>query len=107
MSVKDIDAAVKGRLRDRMRPEDLDTAACVELAGEILKGLADALSEAAVRAAESQTESSLSALKTLRNMYKSDYFGALSGGVVDGETAARQIIREALRGRRIRREAEE
>ena len=103
----DIDAAVKGRLMDTKRPGDLNTEACVELAGAILKGLADALSEAAVRAAEHPSPENMRNLRSCRGMYDSDYFKALSAGVAaDGQAVARQIIRTALRGRKLKAEVE-
>ena len=44
-------------------------------------------------------------LEAIKALYRSDYFAALSCGIVDGNTAIREIIRNALRVRRARSEA--
>ena len=105
MNVKSLDDTAAGhRMEFYMTPDDLNTEACVELAGEILSGLADELSETALRATKSPTRCNLDALAALRRLYRSDYFKALSAGVADGDAVCRHIIRNALMGRTLRTE---
>ena len=87
------------RMKDTLRPEDLDTDACVTLAAEILKGAANELATAAVSAARHPTKANLAHLKACRGFYESDWFKVLTcGAVADGPGVARQIIKQALRG---------
>lgn len=89
------------RLKDYLRPEDLDTNACLALAAEVLRGAAADLARAARYAAESPSEGNLAHLRACRKWCSGEIFQALSCGVVDGPTAARKIIRDALRGRKL------
>ena len=90
------------RMADYLRAEDMDTGACVWLAETVLSDAGESLTNAARRAAEHPTRDNLSRLVSIRRWYESDWFGVLSCGVVDGKTAARKIIRDALIGRKVR-----
>ena len=102
MSLADLDhqASIR-RMKDYLTPDDLDDGACLDLATELLSGMAEDLTRAARRYAEFPTEENMSHLRSCRNLYKSDLFAALSCGTVDGEIAAKAIIKDALRGRRL------
>jgi hypothetical protein len=90
------------RMKDTLRPEDLDTDACVTLAAEILKGAAGELSSAAVSAARHPSKENLAHLNSCRAFYESDWFKILTcGAVEDGAGVARMIIRRALRGTKV------
>lgn len=87
------------RMKDTLRPEDLDTDACVTPAAEVLKGAANELATAAVSAARHPTKANLDHLKACRGFYESDWFKILTcGAVADGPGVAWQIIKQALRG---------
>lgn len=102
MSLADLDRiGALQRMEVCLKPEDLDDGACLDLATELLSGMAEDLTRAARRYAEFPTEENMSHLKSCRNLYKSDLFAALSCGTVDGEVAARKIIKDALRGKRL------
>ena len=88
------------RMASYMKAADLDDEACIALAETILQGLATDLKDAARRAARDPSEENLHHLEMIRDMYKSEYFQIISLGVVNGEEAARAIIKKALRGRR-------
>ena len=90
------------RMKDTLRPEDLNTDACVTLAAEILKGAAGELSSAAVSAARRPSKENLDHLNICRKFYESDWFKILTcGAVSDGAGVARQIIKQALRGTKV------
>ena len=89
------------RLKETTTAERLDTEACVTLAAEVLKGAANELAAAAISAARYPTKENLDHLKACRAFYESDLFTALSCGLMDGKAAARAIIKDALRGRKI------
>ena len=87
------------QMKDTLRPEDLNTDACVTLEAEVLKGAANELATAAVSAARHPTKANLDHLKACRGFYESDWFKILTcGAVADGPGVARQIIKQALRG---------
>ena len=100
MSETDIDRLP--RMKDTLTPADLDTEACVALATEVLRGLAEDLATAARQTAASPTPENLRHLKSIQKVYRSDWFAALSCGVIDGETAMRKIIKDALHGREVK-----
>ena len=89
------------RLKETTTAEHLDTEACVTLAAEVLKGAANELATAAISAARHPTKEKLDHLKACRAFYESDLFTVLACGLMDGKTAARAIIKDALRGRKI------
>ncbi len=90
------------RMKDTLQPEDLNTDACLLLAGTILSEAAQDLTTAAIQASEHPTRENLRHLKQCRDFYDGELFAALSCGVIDGKTAAQKIIREALRGRKVK-----
>lgn len=101
MSERDMDALP--RMRDYLRPEDLNLDGCLALAAAVLEGAADALTDAARQAAE-YPESALCQehFRAARAFYTSDLFTALSCGVAEsGDEVARAIIRRALRGAKL------
>jgi len=93
------------RLKDTRKASKLSTSACVDLAEEILRGLAKDLATAVRHYNASPTEENRRHLEAIKALYRSNYFAALSCGIVDGNTAIREIIRNALRRRRARSEA--
>ena len=97
--------AQRPRMKDYLKPEDLNTEACVDLAATVLSEQAEALTHAAREAAVRPNKENLSRLETLRNFYRSDWFKVLSLGLADGEQAMKQIIKDALRGRKLLYEA--
>lgn len=87
------------RMKDALRPEDLDTDACVTLAAAILKGAANELATAAITAARHPIKANLDHLNACLGFYESDWFKVLTcGAVADGPGVARRIIKQALRG---------
>lgn len=89
------------RMKDYLKPEDLNTDACVNLAATVLGEQQEALAYAARKAAAHPTKENLRHLENLRNFYKSDWFKALSCGLADGEEIARRIIKRAVRGMKV------
>ena len=85
------------RMKDTLKPDDLNTDACVDLAGEVLRGLAEDLATAVRHYNASPTQENRRHLEAIKALYRSNYFAALSCGMVDGNTAIREIIRNALR----------
>lgn len=98
MSLSDLDKYA--RMKGRLKAEDLNTDACVELASAILAEARVDLIAAARCYADRPSKDNREALIERRKFYESDLFTALSCGVADGKTVARQIIAEALKGRR-------
>jgi len=101
MSLADLDQASIRRMKDYLTPEDLDDGACLDLATELLSGMAEDLRRAAKRYAEYPNKDNMAHLKICRDMYQTDLFAALSCGTVDGKVAAKAIIKDALRGKRL------
>ena len=100
MSWVDIDSMP--RLKDYMKPQDLNTNACVNLAATVLSEQADELAHAARRYANHPSKENGEHLRKLREWYESPMFEALSCGITDGKTAAKKIIKDALRGVRVK-----
>ena len=96
MSEADIDRMP--RLKDYMKPQDLNTDACVKLAATVLEEQAAELAHAARRYANHPTDENLKELKRIREWYESECFDALSCGLADGKTVAKGVIKNALRG---------
>ena len=99
MSLRDLDNAQ--RLRDRLKPEDLNTEGCIALAEEVLSEASAALSHAAKRYADWPSKKNRQHLNDCKAFFTSDLFAAFSCGVADGEDAMKRIIKEALRGRKL------
>ena len=96
MSIEDIDYAAGVRMAEYLKPEALNTDACLELASVIL---AEAGAEYihAVRAVRAnQTNKDAAAhLRARKAFYRSDYFTALSMGAVDGEAVMQKLAARA------------
>jgi hypothetical protein len=91
------------RMRDYLTAADLSTEGCLQLAEEVLQEA----SEEYVRArravvAHPNDRDAQEHFKTCQAFYRSDWFAALSGGVMDGETVMRRLNKEAVRGWRVR-----
>lgn len=88
--------AGRRRMADYLKPKDLNTDACVELAGMIL---AEAGAEYihAVRAvrANPTNRDAAAHLRACKAFYRSDYFAALSMGAVDGEAVMQKLAARA------------
>lgn len=100
MSLMDMDAKAERRMIDYLKPEDLDTEACITLAQTILSEAGAALMHAVRRYNEWPSPENRAHLATCRAFYRSDLFTALSCGVADGETVIRQLTKQALLGRK-------
>lgn len=95
--MSEIDMDRLPRMKDYLKAEDLNTDACVTLATEILREAAQELAATAVRAATHPDKDTIAHLAQLRKFYASDWFAALSCGLVDGPAVAREIERDAVR----------
>ena len=88
--------AGRRRMVDYLKPEDLNTDACVDLASTIL---AEAGAEYihAVRAvrANPTNKDAAAHLRACKAFYRSDYFAALSMGAVDGEAVMQKLAERA------------
>lgn len=73
MSEKDMDEMP--RMKDTLRPEDLNTDACANLAGKILKGLANDYIMARRKYNHQPTPEKRQALERIRKLYRSEWFG--------------------------------
>ena len=93
MSEKDMD--LMPRMKDTLRPEDLNTDACANLAGEILKGLANDYIMARWKYNHQPTPENRQALERIRKLYRSEWFGALSMGLADGQAVMDELDRRA------------
>lgn len=91
MSVFDMDRLP--RMKDYMKPADLNLNGCVALASAVLTGLAHDLLSAYHHAIDEPTPENLDHLRAVKAIYRSDYFAALCCGLMDGEAAMREIIR--------------
>ena len=79
------------RMRDHLTADDLDTDACVTLAGVILEEAADSYMRARRRYTSNPTEANRAHLKNQEDFYRSDYFKALSCGLADGDAVMRDL----------------
>lgn len=93
MSEQDMD--LLPRLKDTVKPEDLNTDACVKLAGEIVKGLANDYIQARRKYNHQPTPENRQALERIRKLYRSEWFGAMSMGLVDGQAVMEELDRRA------------
>ena len=92
------DAERMPRLKDTMTAQDLNTTGCVKLAVAVLEEQAVKLGHAARRYANNPSDENMKQLKRIREWYQSEWFDILSCGLADGKTAAKSIIKDALRG---------
>lgn len=98
MSLMDLDNAP--RMKDTLRPEDLNTDACVKLAETILREAAEDYIHARRRADVCPSKENLGHLRICREFYLSEWFMALSGGVAEGTAVMRELDRIARGGRK-------
>ena len=83
------------RMKDCLKPEDLDTRACVLLAATVLEESAEAYKQARRHAMTNPRDKGARAsLDTCRAFYRSDWFKALSCGLADGNAVMRELDRE-------------
>ena len=96
VSVEDIDYAAGVRMAEYLKPEDLNTDACLELASVIL---AEAGAEYihAVRAvrANPMNKDAAAHLRACKAFYRGNYFTTLSMGAVDGEAVMQKLAEKA------------
>ena len=92
------DAERMPRLKDTMTAQDLNTTGCVKLAVAVLEEQANELTHAARRYANHPSNENMKQLKRIREWYESEWFDILSCGLADGKTVAKDIIKNALRG---------
>ena len=90
MSLSEIDTLP--RMKDYLKPDDLDTEGCLRLAAEVLQE-AGAEYVAARRAVRQEPYDKLAQahLKTMKDFYRSDHFKALSGGLATGDAVMREL----------------
>ena len=87
------------RMKTYMKPEDLNTEGCLTLAEAVLQGAAeDYIHARRAYITHPHDKDAQEHLRVCELFYRSDWFAALSGGVIDGETAMRQLNRIAARG---------
>ena len=79
------------RMKDTLTAKDLNTEACVTLAGVVLSEAADANVHACRRYNSSPSPENRAHLKNCRDFYLGDYFKALSCGMVEGEAVMREL----------------
>ena len=100
MSLQNLDERAERRMIDYLKPEDLDTEACITLAQTILSEAGEALMHAVRRYNDWPSAENRAHLATCRAFYRSDLFTALSCGVADGEAVIRQLTKQDLLGRK-------
>lgn len=89
------------RMKDYMKPEDLNDEGVINLVAEVLRSMEEDLTAAARRAAYRPSDDNLQHLKLTRELYQTDWFATMTLGAVDGRQVAETIIRRALRGQKI------
>ena len=101
MSVRDLDRPP--RMADYMRPEEMNDEGVLKLAQQILTGAAEDYVHARRNVvAHPNNADAQEHYKTCIAFYRSEWFAALSLGIVDGEDVMRWLNREAIRGARLR-----
>lgn len=88
------------RMKDYMKPEDLNTDGVVMLASAVLAEAAAAYVHAkAATLRHPNDKDAQEHLKTCVLFYRSDWYKALSGGLVDGDAVMLELDRQAERRR--------
>ena len=100
MSLQNLDERAARRMIDYLKPEDLDTEGCINLAQTILGEAGEALMHAVRHYNEWPSEENHAHLRTCQAFYRSGTYTALSCGVADGETVIRKLTKQALLGRK-------
>lgn len=91
------------RMKTYMKAADMNTEGCLELAETILEEAAqEYLHARRAVVAHPNSKDAQEHFKTCQAFYRSDWFAALSGGVIDAETVMRRLNKEAVRGWRVR-----
>jgi hypothetical protein len=91
------------RMKTYMTAADMNTEGCLQLAETILEEAAqEYLHARRAVVAHPNSKDAQEHFKTCQAFYRSDWFAALSGGVMDGETVMRRLNKEAVRGWRVR-----
>ena len=91
------------RMKTYMKAADMNTKGCLQLAETILEEAAqEYLHARRAVVAHPNSKDAQEHFKTCQAFYRSDWFAALSGGVIDGETVMRRLNKEAVRGWRVR-----
>lgn len=91
------------RMKTYMKAADMNTEGCLQLAETILEEAAqEYLHARRAFVAHPNSKDAQEHFKTCQAFYRSDWFAALSGGVIDGETVMRRLNKEAVRGWRVR-----
>lgn len=87
------------RMREYLIPEQLDIDGCISLCQRILADCAEAYIQAR-RAVARNPKDRLAQLQLQgrQNLYRSEYFRAISCGLVDGETVMQDLDRRAMYG---------
>ena len=87
------------RMKTYMRAEDLNTEGCLMLAEAVLQGASeDYIHARRAVIAHPNNKEAQAHFKAMQEFYRSDYFAALSGGVIDGEDVMRKLNKEAVKG---------
>ena len=90
-------------MRDYLTAADLSTEGVLNLAETILEEAAqEYLHARRAVVAHPNSKDAQEHFKTCQAFYRSDWFAALSGGVIDAETVMRRLNKEAVRGWRVR-----
>jgi hypothetical protein len=91
------------RMKTYMKAADMNTEGCLKLAEAVLQGAAeDYIHARRAVIAHPNSKDAQEHFKICQAFYRSDWFAALSGGVIDGETVMRRLNKEAVRGWRVR-----
>lgn len=91
------------RMKTYMKAADMNTEGCLKLAEAVLQGAAeDYIHARRAVVAHPNSKDAQGHFKTCQAFYRSDWFVALSGGVIDGETVMRRLNKEAVKGWRVR-----
>lgn len=91
------------RMKTYMKAADMNTEGCLQLAETILEEAAqEYLHARRAVVAHPNSKDAQEHFKTCQAFYRSDWFAALSGGVIDAETVMRRLNKEAVRGWRVR-----
>lgn len=87
------------RMNTYMKPEDLNTEDCLTLAEAVLQGAAeDYIHARRAAVAHPNSKDAQEHLRVCELFYRSDWFAALSGGVIDGKAAMEALDRQARGG---------
>lgn len=86
------------RVKDYLRPEDLDTEGCLRLVRQIMKDAAAEYMQARrTLNAEPHNKGAQMRMRACREFYTSDWFKALACGLVQGETVM-ELLDKRVKG---------